>query len=797
MISAKDMTCIVAASAFRAKYAVRDRDGNIMKTDVRVECAGVDKHNRAGVYPAGCAVKRLCHEVLKRGFLKEEVIHVCVAVQEPPAEELVRKPLKYPKLEDYKSSFSFNAEMCELDELLMTCFEQPYNRVDYTFLSHNHMMLVMRAFLTKAKWNLSVDEKLKLQFCDDEGRLDLAAVAEHPNAKEMQQVIQQGIPCEVLSWKMDMEEPEAASIISQALNSPASMAMRTTDLTAIAVLKGEIMFQLGREVSQKVAYKTVLDKVRVQLDNAADDEHLPEIFEFLISNGVASNSFISELLEWAGIFVDGKKRQLRFHAFGVINKMCDSAPWAKMAVIKRAYRKEPQNGFCPSPESAWGDFKSAQMQLLEELLRFFHVSCSEYTSSMQPQSRIKFLANVDIKASEAFFTAAAPKLKSADATIKKAILAATRLSMEQLGLNKIVLDKMLYVDLPGKKEWIVFEDEKEETKGKKTTPEVDILVAPQHIRFDQATGQKLDEQDDFARNKSCGSEKLLETPQKLPFRYWLEEGMGSTMGDEEADVASAVSVLGGLHDQAPQFNMPVDVFKLGNLVYVTSQDKAEPKTVFLPPCVPKQSKVLLKSEHPDRVAITMKFLKDSTGAVASAEDGLGDAIIERVRVLYVNPEFVNPKPSEETPAVAATAQIESDMTKWKWGPTDSSQSMHPFWAVRRLTDQQLRKLNAAAIEEKKPPKRFNCELTSLSMTIVTIGLVGMEAVNCTRTYEVPFMTNTEELQAAEELIMRTEDPKKKAEKRPIGSWKDAYKTQESKMNPKPKKLAKTGTSRGS
>jgi len=60
------------------------------------------------------------------------------------------------------------------------------------------------------------------------------------------------------------------------------------------------------------------------------------------------------------------------------------------------------------------------------------------------------------------------------------------------------------------------------------------------------------------------------------------------------------------------------------------------------------------------------------------------------------------------------------------------------------------------------------------------------------------------LQAAEELIMRTEDPKKKAEKRPIGSWKDAYKTQESKMNPKPKKLAKTkkdeeetGTSRGS
>ena len=279
MISAKDMTCIVAASAFRAKYAVRDRDGNIMKIDVRVECAGVDKHNRAGVYPAGCAVKRLCHEVLKRGFLKEEVIHVCVAVQEPPAEELIRKPLKYEKLRDYVSSLSYNETMCKIDELIMTCSEPPHNRVEYTFLSHNHMMLVMRAFLTKAKWKMSVDEKTKLTFCDDDGRLDLDAVAEHLNAKEMYQVIQEGIPCEVLSWKMDMEQPEAASIISQALNSPASMAMRTTDLTAIAVLKGEIMFQLGREVSQKVAYKTVVDRVRAQLDNAADDEHLPEIFD--------------------------------------------------------------------------------------------------------------------------------------------------------------------------------------------------------------------------------------------------------------------------------------------------------------------------------------------------------------------------------------------------------------------------------------------------------------------------------------------------------------------------------------
>ena len=283
-----DMTCRVWANAYRAKYRVHERDGKIMKVNVHVVGAGVHKGNRANVYPSGVACRRLCSEVLRAGLLKEEITHVCVAVQEPPTEELIRKPLKYEKLRDYVSSLSYNETMCKIDELIMTCSEPPHNRVEYTFLSHNHMMLVMRAFLTKAKWKMSVDAKTKLTFYD--GRLDLAAVAAHLNAKEMNQVIQEGIPCEVLSWKMDMEQPEAASIISQALNSQQPMAMRTTDLTAVKVSRGEIMLQLGKGISQKVAYKTVVDRVRAQLDNAADDEHLPEIFDFLISNDVASNT---------------------------------------------------------------------------------------------------------------------------------------------------------------------------------------------------------------------------------------------------------------------------------------------------------------------------------------------------------------------------------------------------------------------------------------------------------------------------------------------------------------------------
>ena len=38
---------------------------------------------------------------------------------------------------------------------------------------------------------------------------------------------------------MDAEEPTAASVISQALNKGNKLALRTTELTAVAVLKGD------------------------------------------------------------------------------------------------------------------------------------------------------------------------------------------------------------------------------------------------------------------------------------------------------------------------------------------------------------------------------------------------------------------------------------------------------------------------------------------------------------------------------------------------------------------------------
>ena len=128
--------------------------------------------------------------------------------------------------------------------------------------------------------------KKDIFYCDDKGKLSITAVAGSSNGHELKELINDGFDCKALSWRMDVEEPTAASTISQALSKGHEVALRTAGLTAAAVFKGEIIIQLSRDASQRVAFRTVRDRVRAQLDIAADDPDLSELFEFMICVGV-------------------------------------------------------------------------------------------------------------------------------------------------------------------------------------------------------------------------------------------------------------------------------------------------------------------------------------------------------------------------------------------------------------------------------------------------------------------------------------------------------------------------------
>ena len=66
-------------------------------------------------------------------------------------------------------------------------------------LSHNHIMLVMRPFLSKAKWVSPANTDKNTVFCDADGTLADTAVAVNANGKELAEMLAEGIDAEVLS----------------------------------------------------------------------------------------------------------------------------------------------------------------------------------------------------------------------------------------------------------------------------------------------------------------------------------------------------------------------------------------------------------------------------------------------------------------------------------------------------------------------------------------------------------------------------------------------------------------------
>lgn len=150
--------------------------------------------------------------------------------------------------------------------------------------------------------------------------------------------------------------------------------MRTSELTAAAVLKGENIVQMSKDVGQRVAFQAAREKVRAQLHAQADDPDLIKVFDYVISVGVGTTSYIDSLMDFGQAFVDSNLRQLRFSACGIANKICAQAPWTKKAVIKRALKSKPINGFCANPEIVWTRLPWEEcIELLEDILRFFHV----------------------------------------------------------------------------------------------------------------------------------------------------------------------------------------------------------------------------------------------------------------------------------------------------------------------------------------------------------------------------------------------------------------------------------------
>ncbi len=97
---------------------------------------------------------------------------------------------------------------------------------------------------------------------------------------------------------------------------------------------------------------------------------------------------------------------------------------------------------------------------------------------------------------------------------------------------------------------------------------------------------------------------IKEAPIKLPWRAWRLHS--ESLGAMEADKASAVAALHNLHEKYDVSSEPIECWQLEKVNCVVATKKVEANAIWLPPCVPKQSKVLERTEHPYAVKLTEK-----------------------------------------------------------------------------------------------------------------------------------------------------------------------------------------------
>ena len=236
----------------------------------------------------------------------------------------------------------------------------------------------------------------------------------------------------------------------------------------------------------------------------------------------------------------------------------------------------------------------------------------------------------------------------------------------------------------------------------------------------------------------------------MPYDDWLINA--GSQGAAEADKAAAVTVLHGLHEDFLTTNQPIKLIMEAKQVRAVAKSAVAVAGICLPPCVPKGAKVYDASDHPLAVCMKEKVMlspeetckagvKDIAAVAGTKNDkeapkaGKNDKVaakagkhdktaapeevrkVMRQKTYFMLPEFSYPRHKEVEAGAKKNTDAEGSSevkVEWLWhegGPC----TMHPFWAVRRMTQKQLAVAAVNTPLGKRKP-RFNCMLENRTVT---------------------------------------------------------------------------------
>ena len=134
------------------------------------------------------------------------------------------------------------------------------------------------------------------------------------------------------------------------------------------------------------------------------DEHFLELFRFVVDLGAQAGPFIADLRSFHDKFVDPKVRKVRTSTFALFNMIPEQFSFTKVASVKHVYSCHPsrvQHGYCELfrrqlLKQILDDQKLREvMREGEDVLSFFHASCSQALAALAKADKTWFLGNLD------------------------------------------------------------------------------------------------------------------------------------------------------------------------------------------------------------------------------------------------------------------------------------------------------------------------------------------------------------------------------------------------------------------
>ena len=285
-MSKAEPTLIQRSYAIRSKYRINQELVRVAPGHI-----GFHPKNRGGQAPSSDRCQALVADILGKGFDGCEADTGGVLVQSAPDDNT----------QNSGSIRQFNLLATEGNEFM--AYSVGGLTPTYGSLSHSHLNQAFKNIASGCKVNR---ESLTSAIADSSGRASLPMLEEL--SPDFAKYVRQGIKWEILSWKMDEEDPEAALITQAACNAKNEIGMAASEMEAIRALSS--MCTRSQAVAGRIMYADVKQKMALTLRHVTDDPDFMQIFRFVVDLGGDEAGFIQDLSEFASKFVNSKARFL-------------------------------------------------------------------------------------------------------------------------------------------------------------------------------------------------------------------------------------------------------------------------------------------------------------------------------------------------------------------------------------------------------------------------------------------------------------------------------------------------------